>query len=207
MDNPPFRFFLITAVLVTSLNSALAGPPSSCACKFIGTWSFSSGTTTVWANGLAYPKCGGCVAVQTWTCQGNTYLFSNSGPPGQFSQTLIDSTHMQGSGGIATRVGGAGCPTENATPKPTAKGIGCPGSAMSYVVPVALGNSHDGRYKLRNSCADKAINVQYSTTGPKSNNCDIASGGPAVIPPGGQSSDTVYSYCAPPKILRASFVQ
>ena len=57
-------------------------------------------------NGLAYPHCTPCVAVQTWTCQGNTYLFSNSGPPGQFSSTLVDSNHMQYNGIIATRIGG-----------------------------------------------------------------------------------------------------
>jgi hypothetical protein len=93
-------------LLAAVLDTASAGPPSSCASKFVGTWAFSGGTTTVIPDGTAIPHCTMCVPVQTWTCQGNTYLFSNSGPPGQFSQTLIDSDHMQGSGGIATRISG-----------------------------------------------------------------------------------------------------
>jgi hypothetical protein len=117
MHDALFRFSVITALLAFGLDSALAGPPSSCAGKFIGTWSYSGGTTTVSANGLAYPHCAACVPVQTWTCQGNTYLFSNSGPPGQFSATLVDSTHMQGSGVIATRVGGGARATPSAPNK------------------------------------------------------------------------------------------
>jgi hypothetical protein len=49
-----------------------------------------------------------CVPTQTWTCSGNTYLFSNSGPPGQFSATLsADGRQLIGGGTVATRVGGA----------------------------------------------------------------------------------------------------
>ena len=87
-------------------NAAWAAPPASCASKFVGTWTYPGGTTIVRADGTAYPKCPNCVPMQTWTCRGNTYLFSNAGPPGQFSATLIDANRMQGSGIIATRAGG-----------------------------------------------------------------------------------------------------
>ncbi len=105
------RYLLLAAAFVfpdaVFDNTAVAAPPSSCASKFVGTWAFPGGVGTISPNGLAYPHCPMCVPVQTWSCQGNTYLFSNSGPPGEFSATLIDSNHMQGSTGIATRVGGA----------------------------------------------------------------------------------------------------
>jgi hypothetical protein len=92
--------------------AASAAPPASCAAKFVGTWTYSGGTTVVNADGTANPRCPACVSVQTRTCQGNTYLFSNSGPPGQFSATLINANQMQGSGIIATRVGAAPSPAK-----------------------------------------------------------------------------------------------
>lgn len=96
------------ALLTASLQAASAAPPSSCASKFIGTWVYPGGTTVVAPGGTAYPKCPMCVPTQSWTCQGNTYLFSNSGPPGQFSATLsADGRQLIGSGTVATRVGGA----------------------------------------------------------------------------------------------------
>jgi hypothetical protein len=107
MHSSKVHTFIMLAAIVTGGVPALAAPPASCAKKFIGEWSYAGGTTTVRANGLAYPHCAMCVSVQTWTCEGNTYYFSNSGPPGQFSATLIDANHVQGSAGIATRVGAA----------------------------------------------------------------------------------------------------
>ncbi len=128
-----FRSFFLTALLLAAaLDTAFAGPPPSCASKFVGTWVYPGGVTTVSPNGLAYPHCPMCVPVQTWTCQGNTFLFSNSGPPGEFSATMIDINHMRGTTGIATRVGGAAIaarPTpdqqaaaaSSSTPKPQPK--------------------------------------------------------------------------------------
>jgi hypothetical protein len=103
----PWAFSLC---LVT--NVASAAPPSSCVCKFVGEWSYPGGTTTVFANGTAKPVCVlvNCTQLQTWTCQGNIYYFSNgSAPPGQFQATLIDANHMQYSGGIATRTRAGSC--------------------------------------------------------------------------------------------------
>lgn len=102
---------------------AHAAPPASCASKFVGVWTYPGGTTVIHSNGTATPKCAGCVAVQNWSCNGNTYLFSNGGPPGEFSAVLIDSTHMQGSGITAVRVGG-GPAAAKATPeqKPNSEG-------------------------------------------------------------------------------------
>lgn len=102
------HFFFVAIFLIGPVGAALAAPPASCAYKFIGTWVYAGGTTVVSAGGVAFPKCAMCVPTQTWTCQGNTYLFSNSGPPGQFSATLSADGRQLISGGIvATRVGGA----------------------------------------------------------------------------------------------------
>lgn len=105
-----FRLLAVAALTAVAAGVANAAPPSSCAHKFIGTWVYPGGVTTVAANGMAYPKCPMCVATQTWTCSGNTYLFSNSGPPGQFSATLIGPNTLSGSGTVATRVGGKRSP-------------------------------------------------------------------------------------------------
>ena len=102
------RLLACAAILAVSLSSASAAPPASCASKFVGTWVYPVGTTVVAPGGMAYPKCPMCVPTQTWTCSGNTYLFSNSGPPGQFSATLsADGRQLIGGGTVATRVGGA----------------------------------------------------------------------------------------------------
>lgn len=110
---------MLGAIVALTATSAFASPPASCAHKFIGTWVYPGGTTVVAPGGLAYPKCPMCVPTQTWTCNGNVYLFSNSGPPGQFSATLTpDGTMAIGSTGIvATRVG---------APKPTAPTVRTP---------------------------------------------------------------------------------
>ena len=103
----PFQHLIVGAIFVCGWQgTAAAAPPASCASKFVGTWSYPGGTTTVKRDGLAYPHCTPCVTVQTWTCDGNTYLFSNSGAPGQFSATLMDRNHLQGNGITATRIGG-----------------------------------------------------------------------------------------------------
>src|ERR1051326_7818988 len=109
------------ALAIATCTPAVAAPPANCASKFVGTWSYAGGVTVVSPNGLAYPKCPMCVSVQTWTCQGNTFLFSNSGPPGQFSGTLIDPNHVQGPSWVATRVGGPRPATRapNEAPKST----------------------------------------------------------------------------------------
>lgn len=97
-------FFLLAQLALGQ--AAQAAPPASCASKFVGVWTYPGGTTTIHPNGTATPSCVGCVAVQSWTCSGNTYLFSNSGNPGDFSAVLVDSTHLVGSGVTAVRVGG-----------------------------------------------------------------------------------------------------
>lgn len=102
-------FCLCILSLILSWAAANASPPSSCACKFVGTWTYSGGTTTVNPDGTATPHCPACVAVQSWTCSGNTYYFSNSGAPGQFSAVLLDDTHLQGGGVLATRTSRGTC--------------------------------------------------------------------------------------------------
>jgi hypothetical protein len=109
MRNPAYGLLSIAGLLAASVGCAAAAPPASCASKFVGTWTYSGGTTVIAPGGTAFPKCPMCVPTQTWTCNGNTYLFSNSGTPGEFSATLSpDGRTLTGSTGIvATRVGGA----------------------------------------------------------------------------------------------------
>ena len=85
---------------------------------------YPGGSTTVLANGTAKPKCPFCFGVQSWTCSGNTYLFSNAGPPGQFTATLIAPDKMQYSGGVATRVRAGAC-SAGAGEKKTQGSAGC----------------------------------------------------------------------------------
>ena len=116
------RLFIVAVTgLALSASVALAAPPSSCAGKFIGTWAYPGGTTVVAPGGIAYPKCPMCVPTQTWSCSGNTYLFSNSGPPGEFSATLSpDGQQLIGGGTVATRVGPSRVRTQTpTTPAPT----------------------------------------------------------------------------------------
>jgi len=102
------QLLVVAGFVTVSASFAAAAPPASCAHKFVGTWVYAGGTTVIAPGGTAYPKCAMCVPTQTWTCQGNTYLFSNSGPPGQFSATLSpDGRQLIGGGVVATRVGGA----------------------------------------------------------------------------------------------------
>jgi hypothetical protein len=122
-------------VFIYGLQSAsFAAPPASCASKYIGTWAYPGGTTTVSANGLAFPHCPMCVPVQTWTCQGNTFLFSNSGPPGQFTATLVDSNHMNYGTGISTRVGARATPS-NPTSSDQPAATASPATAKQLAAP------------------------------------------------------------------------
>lgn len=104
-----FKFAFIAAAtilvaLTNMLTSASAAPPASCAHKFVGVWSYAGGTTRVNANGTANPTCPMCVAVQTWTCSGNTYIITG---PTSYTATLTpDGRQVVGSAGIATRIGG-----------------------------------------------------------------------------------------------------
>jgi hypothetical protein len=108
-DARPQAFILGLLLCFFPMSYLWAAPPASCVCKFVGVWKYPGGVTTVAPDGRAYPKCPGC-REQTWTCQGNTYLFSNNGaPPGEFSATLVDSNHMKYSGGVAERVSVGKC--------------------------------------------------------------------------------------------------
>jgi hypothetical protein len=113
-----FRFLALAFCFVVLPQAVWAAPPSSCVCKFVGEWVYPGGSTTVFANGTAKPKCPFCVPEQSWTCSGNTYYFSNSGPPGQFTATLIAPDKMQYSVGVATRVRAGACSAGAGEKKP-----------------------------------------------------------------------------------------
>jgi hypothetical protein len=105
MNNNFFIVVLSTALLSTLANSSSAEPPASCASKFVGKWSYPGGTTTVNPDGTANPVCTFCVAVQTWTCSGDTYIIT--GPSRYSSKLSADGKYLVGDMITATRVGGA----------------------------------------------------------------------------------------------------
>ena len=73
------QFCLSIVILTGSISAATAAPPESCRDKFVGTWKYFGGSTEIRADGTAVPSTG--VKLQTWTCSGNIYTFSN--PDGQ----------------------------------------------------------------------------------------------------------------------------
>lgn len=156
---------------VCILTTAEAAPPSSCASKFVGTWTYPGGTTVIAPNGLAYPKCPMCVPTQTWTCQGNTYLFSNSGPPGQFTATLsADGRQLTGGGTIATKVGGvAARPAAEMAPQSNSPAVDrtnnsddpSPGDVDAKQCINVLPGKSSGTWRVHNKCP-YGVTVGYS---------------------------------------------
>jgi hypothetical protein len=145
--------------------AAEAAPPASCARKFVGTWVHATGTTLVKPDGTAIPSCPFCVSVQYWTCNGDQYLFSNSGPPGQFSTTLVAPDVMQGAGGVARRIGAAPASPPAAAPaNPRAEQPS--GDARSCLNPPRRKGS---QYSITSKCPGQVVAVVR--TRDESNRC------------------------------------
>jgi hypothetical protein len=97
---------IASSLLLASIASASAAPPSSCAGKFIGEWrhSGSGNRGSVLADGRAlcseHPAC-----VQgTWTCSGNVLIYTN--PVGTGNYTLApDGRTMSTGSAVSTRLG------------------------------------------------------------------------------------------------------
>jgi hypothetical protein len=107
VQNRYYKLAILAAVSALFSNTAWAGPPANCACKFVGVWKHSAGNTTINADGTAKPDCTvPCVAIQTWTCEGDTIIMRN---PGEFTGTLVDANHIQGAGWTSTRDSGGAC--------------------------------------------------------------------------------------------------
>ena len=100
-----------SALCFLAISPVQAAPSSSCASKYVGTWNWTwtSGQTEIRSDGTAYPKCAiGCVPKQYWSCNGNSFTFSNEGGSSPYNMTLsADGTKLEGSWGVAERVGGA----------------------------------------------------------------------------------------------------
>jgi hypothetical protein len=100
------RSLIASSLLLASIASASAAPPSSCAGKFIGEWrhSGSGNRGSVLADGRAlcseHPAC-----VQgTWTCSGNVLTYTNS--LGSWNYTLApDGRTMSTGSAVSTRIG------------------------------------------------------------------------------------------------------
>jgi hypothetical protein len=95
------------AMLLSLTNAASAGPPASCARKFIGWWQVHIGATgqtyaaEIRADGTAQSHCPLC-GQQNWTCEGNTFIIRT---PHEVRQTLVSGGRSMGAGGItATRI-------------------------------------------------------------------------------------------------------
>ncbi len=114
-----FRLAAIGGLLVSATLPAFAMPPKSCAAKFVGTWAYSGGTTVVNADGTANPQCFLCVPVQTWTCNGNTYIITG---PTTYQATLsADGRQLIGAAGVATLVSGGERPVARPVSQPRPK--------------------------------------------------------------------------------------
>lgn len=167
-----FSLLVSTGFLAVSSNLASAAPPANCAQKFIGTWVYAGGSTVIAPGGVAYPKCPMCTPTQTWTCQGNTYLFSNSGPPGQFSATLSpDGRRLIGGGVVATRVGGAGGTggnTQGKTASNTKDPVADKKEPRSQEKSAAPANPPERTSKKSVSCSDI---TGTSSTAPATSHC------------------------------------
>ena len=141
------RFATLVVLLSVSPllpNKSMARPPDSCACKFVGVWSHSAGTTIVRADGTATPQCplGVCVAAQTWTCDGDRFIFSNgSAAPGEFEGKLIDANHVQGPTWTSVRVSGGSCSAPTTRKQPQAPPAGTPPPSNSDAC-ITIAQSH-----------------------------------------------------------------
>jgi hypothetical protein len=100
------RSLIASSLLLASIGSASASPPSTCAGKFIGEWrhSGSGNRGSVLADGRAlcseHPAC-----VQgTWSCSGNVFIYTN--PVGTWNYTLApDGRTMSTGSAVSTRLG------------------------------------------------------------------------------------------------------
>jgi hypothetical protein len=142
-----FNFAFLAAISASLSNTSwAASPPASCACKFVGVWSHSAGTTTVHADGTMTPNCPAhnCVATQTWTCDGDRFIFSNnSAPPGEFEGKLIDPNHVQGPTWSSARVSGGSCGSSGRK-QPPASATETQSPANNSDACITIGQSHAG---------------------------------------------------------------
>ncbi|MBR0931597.1 hypothetical protein JQ561_33730 [Bradyrhizobium diazoefficiens] len=100
------RFSIAASLLLASLAPAAAAPPASCAGKYVGRWTHTGGNnSTVTADGRATCEDHAfCVKGATWTCDGNVFIYTNSG--GTWNYTLApDGRTMSVGSAVATRLG------------------------------------------------------------------------------------------------------
>lgn len=150
------QLFLGLVIVAGSVVVALAGPPASCRDKFVGTWKSSfGGSTEVHADGTATPSTG--VKSQTWTCDGDKYIFSN--PDGQtWTATLSPDGNKLIGPGVATRVGAPPTPNggsvgKQGRSKETAPRCGSGSDPHQCVSLEQRGTSgHWHNYRLVNTC-------------------------------------------------------
>ena len=110
---------VVAAALAASiaLDASAQTPPRSCASKFVGLWRNPAGgsnwiETRVHANGTATPVCvpaASCYRVQYWTCDGNSYRFSNFGHGAYTFEASLspDGSRLVTGGIVAVRAGRA----------------------------------------------------------------------------------------------------
>jgi hypothetical protein len=195
-------FGMISLLSIT--DTSVASPPLSCACKFVGVWKYSVGTTTIFANGKMAPNCNvgvPCVTEQTWTCDGDRITFRNdTDQKVPFEGRLVSPTQLQGATWTATRVGGTGSCAGARPPETHDKA--CRGDASSFLIPEKKPGL--GKWVIHNMCAEKTIHGHWTTFGP----CSVGDSGPGedTIAPG-KTSEAFYSYCQKPRIDSATFAQ
>lgn len=106
------RNFVTAFALLSTVVSAAAAPPASCVNKFAGEWQHGGLTGgnrgTLTRDGRAIcSQNAACQAEGTWTCAGNTMLYTTS--MGSWTYTLQPDGSITANGGAAraTRIGAA----------------------------------------------------------------------------------------------------
>lgn len=149
------QLLLGLVILVGALNAVIAAPPASCRDKFVGTWKYFGGSTVIRADGTAIPSIG--VEYQTWTCQGDRYIFSN--PDGQtWTATLSADGNTLIGPGNAKRVGAAKATAKNKGNSVAKKGDGEDGEC-----PVTIRSRDKGAYHAANPCRKTSVLVVVDT--------------------------------------------
>jgi hypothetical protein len=184
---------LCISVMAMTVSPAFAQPPPSCASKFVGRWKTVGGPNawmqsgaTLNANGTAIPHCTGvpCVAVQNWTCSGDTHIIL-SPTPGQAQ--LLPSGRLVGYGIEMVRIGRAAIASQQqpSSSPPARK------TCSAKDINVSTGNNWGARYTLENTCGRRVIVVVQTKDGQNRCERDVLIMGPD---PNITGKLSVYSY-------------
>jgi len=110
---------VLSVAIATFVSSAAsAAPPPSCAGKFIGVWNHGNNNIgTLHANGVASCSGNSFCTQGTWTCEGNTLLYTN--PVQTYQYQLQPNGTMTYNNIVVTRIGGNPSPARERAVTPS----------------------------------------------------------------------------------------